>query len=70
MFPVVDHPTEGKIRHIKVPVHFSKTPGGYYRHPETLGQSTEAVLADIGYSDEEIEKLQAEGAVGTTKREG
>ena len=34
MFPVVDHPTEGKIRHIKVPVHFSKTPGGYYRHPE------------------------------------
>jgi crotonobetainyl-CoA:carnitine CoA-transferase CaiB-like acyl-CoA transferase len=67
MFPVVDHPTEGKIRHIKVPVHFSKTPGGYYRHPETLGASTEAVLADVGYSDGEIEALQAKGAAGNRK---
>ncbi len=68
MFPVVDHPTEGKIRHIKVPVQFSKTPGGYYRHPETLGQSTEAVLADLGYSAEEIAELQALGAAGKAKR--
>lgn len=64
MFPVVDHPTEGKFRHIKVPVHFSKTPGGYYRHPEKLGESTDSVLADVGYSPEEIVALQAQGAVG------
>jgi crotonobetainyl-CoA:carnitine CoA-transferase CaiB-like acyl-CoA transferase len=70
MFPVVDHPTEGKLRHIKVPVHFSKTPGGYYRHPETLGQSTEAVLAEVGFAPDEIAVLQAEGAVGKAKRDG
>jgi crotonobetainyl-CoA:carnitine CoA-transferase CaiB-like acyl-CoA transferase len=70
MFPVVDHPTEGKIRHMKVPVHFSKTPGGYYRHPENLGESTEDVLADVGYSAEEIEALQEKGAAGKTKRNG
>jgi crotonobetainyl-CoA:carnitine CoA-transferase CaiB-like acyl-CoA transferase len=70
MFPVVDHPTEGKIRHIKVPVHFSKTPGGYYRHPETLGQSTEAVLGEVGYSPDEIAALQATGAAGKPKRGG
>jgi len=64
MFPVVDHPTEGKLRHIKVPVSFSKTPGGYYRHPERLGQSTAEVLADVGFSDEEIVALQENGAAG------
>lgn len=68
MFPEVDHPTEGKLRHIKVPVHFSKTPGGYYRHPETLGQSTEAVMADVGYTPEEIAELQSQGAVGKAAR--
>ena len=70
MFPVVDHPTEGRLRHVKVPVHFSKTPGGYYRHPEALGQSTEGVLADIGFTPEEIAALQAEGAVGKASRSG
>lgn len=70
MFPTVEHPTEGTIRHIKVPVHFSKTPGGYYRHAENLGESTEAVLADAGYSAEEIEALQVKGAAGKTKRGG
>jgi len=70
MFPTAEHPTEGKIRHIKVPVHFSKTPGGYYRHAERLGASTEAVLAEVGYSPEEIAALQAEGAASKAKRGG
>ena len=64
MFPIVDHPTEGKLRHIKVPVSFSKTPGGYYRHPERLGQSTEEVLAEAGFTAEEIAALQNTGAAG------
>jgi len=67
MFPEVEHPTEGKIRHIKVPVAFSKTPGGYYRHPEHLGQSTAEALADVGYSEEEIEALLASGAAKAHK---
>lgn len=70
MFPVVDHPTEGKFRHIKVPVNFSKTPGGYYRHPETLGQSTDAVLEEVGYSSDEIVELRALGAAGKPEPKG
>jgi crotonobetainyl-CoA:carnitine CoA-transferase CaiB-like acyl-CoA transferase len=66
MFPLVDHPTEGRIRHIKVPVHFSKTPGGYYRHPEQLGQSTQSVLSELGYQPDDIAALQEAGAVGKT----
>ena len=67
MFPEADHPTEGRIRHIKVPVHYSKTPGGYYRHPEKLGASTESLLAETGYAPDEIAALQASGAVGKPK---
>ena len=62
MFPEVEHPTEGKIRHIKVPVNFSKTPGGYYRHPENLGQSTRETLEDLGFDEEEISDLLICGA--------
>lgn len=68
MFPEVDHPTEGRIRHIKVPVHFSKTPGGYYRHAEQPGQSTEAVLSEVGYTPDDISALSEAGAIGKPAR--
>jgi crotonobetainyl-CoA:carnitine CoA-transferase CaiB-like acyl-CoA transferase len=68
MFPLVDHPTEGRIRHIKVPVNFSKTPGGYYRHPEQLGASTDSVLEEVGYSAEDIAALRDSGAAGKPER--
>lgn len=64
MFPLADHPSEGRIRHLKVPVNLEKTPGGYYRHTDRLGESTVEVLADVGYSPEEIEALQASSAAG------
>ncbi len=67
MFPEVDHPTEGRIRHLKVPVHFSKTPGGYYRHAEQLGQRTEDILADVGYTPEYIAALRASGGAGKSE---
>ncbi len=69
MFPEVDHPTEGRIRHIKVPVNFSKTPGGLYRHAEKLGQSTDQVLTEIGFSDTEISALHDAGVAGTLIQE-
>ena len=65
MFPEIDHPTEGRIRHIKVPVSLSKTPGGLYRHAEKLGQSTSQVLDEIGFSEDEIAGLREAGAIGT-----
>ena len=64
MFPEVDHPTEGRIRHIKVPVSFSKTPGGLYEHAKVLGENTEQILSDLGLSDEDISDLYESGAIG------
>jgi len=62
MFPEIDHPTEGRVRHMKVPVSFSKTPGGLYRHSEALGQSTDEVLAEIGFTEDEVARLRETGA--------
>ena len=67
MFPEIEHPTEGRIKHIKVPATFSKTPGGFYRHSELLGASTHAVLNDLGFSKEEIMELERTGATKPDK---
>ena len=67
MFPEADHPTEGRIRHLKAPVHLSKTPGGLYRHAERLGASTEAVLQELGYTPDEIAALQDSAAAGKAR---
>ncbi|MFN4089381.1 MAG: CaiB/BaiF CoA transferase family protein [Alphaproteobacteria bacterium] len=64
MFPTFEHPTEGRMRAIKVPVHFSKTPGGHYRPADRLGASTDEVLSEVGYSPDEIARLREAGAAG------
>lgn len=65
MFPTSEHPTEGKIRHLKVPVKFSKTPGGLQRHAERLGESSHAVLRELGYSEAQIAILEKDGVTRT-----
>lgn len=65
MFPEIAHPTEGKLRHIKVPVAFSKTPGGLRRHADRLGGSSAALLRELGYSEEHIAALEQSGVTST-----
>jgi crotonobetainyl-CoA:carnitine CoA-transferase CaiB-like acyl-CoA transferase len=65
MFPEIEHPTEGKIRHIKVPVKFTRTPGGLQRHAERLGGSSAAVLSELGYAPEQIADLEKSGVTLT-----
>lgn len=45
---------------------FSKTPGVYYRHAEKLGQSAETMLAEIGYSPEDVADLRTTSPTGPT----
>lgn len=65
MFPEIEHPTEGKIRHIKVPVKFTRTPGGLQRHAERLGGSSAAVLSELGYTPEQIADFTKRGVTLT-----
>jgi crotonobetainyl-CoA:carnitine CoA-transferase CaiB-like acyl-CoA transferase len=63
MFPEAEHPSEGRVRHIGIPVTFARTPGGLYRHAEPVGASSAEVLAEAGYSASEIETLSAQGVI-------
>jgi crotonobetainyl-CoA:carnitine CoA-transferase CaiB-like acyl-CoA transferase len=64
MFPVLDHPTEGKIRQARPPVRFSASPASIHRLPPLLGEHTCEVLREVGYAQAEIDSLVEKKAVG------
>lgn len=59
----VDHPVYGTIETIGIPVQMSKTPGSIRRVCPTLGQHTEEILLELGYTWGEIEKLKEQKAI-------
>jgi len=59
----VDHPIAGPIRTLAQPMRFSATPPDYRSAPPLLGQHSHEVLADAGFSAEEIAGLEAAGVV-------
>jgi formyl-CoA transferase len=60
----VEHPTLGTIRALGTPIKMSGTPLDPRRRAPLLGEHTDDVLADAGYSPVEIEQLRYAGAVG------
>jgi crotonobetainyl-CoA:carnitine CoA-transferase CaiB-like acyl-CoA transferase len=54
-----EHPQAGPMITPSIPVHFSKTPGRIQGPPPTLGEHTRSVLSEMGYSDEQIERMSA-----------
>jgi CoA:oxalate CoA-transferase len=58
-----EHPHLGPMRIPGIPVKLSRTPGEIRSHAPELGQNTEEVLLDLGYSWEEIERLRTTGIV-------
>ena len=57
------HTKLGPVKTLGAPVKFSATPGGVTRGAPLLGEHTREVLAEYGYSDDEVAALIAEGAV-------
>ena len=66
MVETLDHPSIGAMKTLGIPVKLSDTPGEIRSAPPRLGEHTRSVLsADLGMSPDEIEKLIADGVVGT-----
>jgi len=63
MVVTMDHPTEGPVRALGIPVKLSETAGSIRRVPPRLGEHTDEVLRAVGYSDDEIDALRAKGFV-------
>ena len=63
MFQEMPHPTLGSIKQTGLPIKFSKTPGGLDRHPPLLGEHNQQLLSELGYSDQEIAKLEENSVI-------
>ncbi|HYI23721.1 MAG TPA: CoA transferase [Candidatus Limnocylindrales bacterium] len=59
----VEHPTLGPVEQIGIPIKLSATPASIRTAPPLLGEHSADVLADLGYSEEEIAALRATGAI-------
>lgn len=60
----VEHEKAGPVETLGLPIKFSRTPGGVRRGAPTFGQDSRALLAELGYGEEEIDRLAGSGAIG------
>jgi crotonobetainyl-CoA:carnitine CoA-transferase CaiB-like acyl-CoA transferase len=58
-----DHPDEGPYTSLRHPVRFSRNETPLRHHPPRLGADGRAVLAEIGVSDAEFDRMVEEGAI-------
>ena len=59
----LEHPLEGKVRQIGSPFRLKETPPAFRNFAPLLGQDTEEVLRELGYSEADIARLEEEKVV-------
>lgn len=64
-FRIEEHPTEGRIRTLRTPTDWSASPPAPTGFVPRLGEHSEAVLRELGYSAEEIAALHAQGVTAS-----
>ncbi len=58
-----EHPRAGRVRGVRVPGRFSATKPELWRHAPDLGQNTDEILGDSGFSSAEISRLRRDGII-------
>jgi crotonobetainyl-CoA:carnitine CoA-transferase CaiB-like acyl-CoA transferase len=61
-----EHPAAGRLRQSRPAARFSRTPAVIRRGAPALGEHTEEILAELGYSAREIAELGSEGVANIT----
>jgi crotonobetainyl-CoA:carnitine CoA-transferase CaiB-like acyl-CoA transferase len=57
------HPQAGPVRQIGVPIKFSETPGEIRTPAPEIGEHTEEILRQLGYTNDEIDSLRQGGVI-------
>jgi crotonobetainyl-CoA:carnitine CoA-transferase CaiB-like acyl-CoA transferase len=60
----IDHPVSGRLRQARPPASFERTPAGIRFGAPRLGEHTDEILLEIGYTSTQIETLRAAGVIG------
>jgi crotonobetainyl-CoA:carnitine CoA-transferase CaiB-like acyl-CoA transferase len=63
MTVAVDHPRLGRTNQIGLPFQLSATPASIRSAPPLLGEHSDEVLGELGYSASEVDALRADGVV-------
>ena len=63
MVVTLNHPLRGRIKMLGIPVKFKKTPGKPQSPPPLLGEHSEEILREVGYTDEQIGELVTAGVI-------
>jgi len=69
MLAAYEHPALGTVRSVGLPIAVGEYVPEYRRAPR-LGEDGDALLAEMGYTDREVEDLAREGAFGPPGRSG
>jgi len=70
MIQEVEHPVIGKMKMVGIPTKLSETPGEIRSASPVLGQHTVEVLSSIGYTEEELKKLEETQVIGKANIDG
>ncbi|HEX2172866.1 MAG TPA: CoA transferase, partial [Dehalococcoidia bacterium] len=68
MVATVDHPVAGPMRVLGIPIKLHDTPGQIVSPPPVLGQHTDQILMDLGYSADTITDLRDRGVTKVTRQ--
>ena len=60
----LEHPALGIVKSLATPLHLSATPLVYRRHPPRLGEHSDEVALELGYSPAQVAALRAESVLG------